>query len=61
MSFKIISDPKLKSCINFKEEFSKNIIFDLGGVLIDWNPDYVFKKLINLFLFMFSFKTSIIK
>ena len=19
-----------------------NIIFDLGGVLIDWNPDYVF-------------------
>ena len=25
----------------------KNIIFDLGGVLIDWNPDYVFKKLIK--------------
>ena len=23
----------------------KNIIFDLGGVLIDWNPDYVFLKL----------------
>ena len=22
----------------------KNIIFDLGGVLIDWNPDYVPKK-----------------
>ena len=22
----------------------KNIIFDLGGVLIDWNPDYVFLK-----------------
>lgn len=22
------------------------IIFDLGGVLIDWNPEYVFKKLI---------------
>ena len=21
----------------------KNIIFDLGGVLIDWNPNYVFK------------------
>ena len=20
----------------------KNIIFDLGGVLVDWNPDYVF-------------------
>ena len=19
-----------------------NIIFDLGGVLIDWNPDYVY-------------------
>jgi 2-haloacid dehalogenase len=24
----------------------KTIIFDLGNVLIDWNPDYVFKKLI---------------
>ena len=22
----------------------KNIIFDLGGVLIDWNPNYVFKE-----------------
>lgn len=22
----------------------KNIIFDLGGVLIDWKPDYVFKE-----------------
>ncbi len=22
------------------------IIFDLGGVLIDWNPEYVFKKII---------------
>ena len=25
----------------------KNIIFDLGGVLIDWNPDYMYKKLIS--------------
>lgn len=24
----------------------KNIIFDLGGVLIDWNPDYIYRKLI---------------
>jgi len=24
----------------------KNIIFDLGGVLIDWNPDYMYRKLI---------------
>jgi 2-haloacid dehalogenase len=24
----------------------KTIIFDLGGVLIDWNPEYVFKTLI---------------
>lgn len=24
----------------------KNIIFDLGGVLIDWNPEYLFRKLI---------------
>ena len=23
------------------------IIFDLGGVLIDWNPDYLYKKLIQ--------------
>ena len=23
-----------------------NIIFDLGGVLIDWDPDYLYKKLI---------------
>lgn len=23
------------------------IIFDLGGVLIDWNPDYLYKKLIS--------------
>ncbi|MBF0298624.1 MAG: HAD family phosphatase [Oligoflexia bacterium] len=22
----------------------KNIIFDFGGVLIDWNPDYLYKK-----------------
>jgi 2-haloacid dehalogenase len=25
----------------------KTIIFDLGGVLIDWNPEYVFKKVIS--------------
>lgn len=25
----------------------KNIIFDLGGVLIDWNPEYMYKKLIE--------------
>ena len=25
----------------------KAIIFDLGGVLIDWNPDYVFDKLFD--------------
>jgi len=25
----------------------KNVIFDLGGVLIDWNPDYVFKDVFN--------------
>lgn len=24
----------------------KNIIFDLGGVLVDWSPDYMYKKLI---------------
>jgi 2-haloacid dehalogenase len=23
------------------------IVFDLGGVLIDWNPDYVFKKVFS--------------
>ena len=25
----------------------KNIIFDLGGVLIDWSPDYVYLKEFN--------------
>lgn len=25
----------------------KNIIFDLGGVLIDWNPNYMYKKIIH--------------
>ena len=30
-----------------RKKVIKNIIFDLGGVLIDWNPDYVFKKLIK--------------
>jgi|ERR1700730_11912570 len=24
-----------------------NIVFDLGGVLIDWNPDYVFRKIFH--------------
>ena len=30
-----------------RKKLIKNIVFDLGGVLIDWNPDYVFKKLIK--------------
>ena len=25
----------------------KNIIFDLGGVLIDWNPAYVYLEVFN--------------
>lgn len=25
----------------------KNIIFDLGGVLIDWSPEYLYKKIIK--------------
>ncbi len=25
----------------------KTIIFDLGGVLVDWNPDYVFRTVFN--------------
>ena len=25
----------------------KNIIFDFGGVLVDWNPRYLFKDLFN--------------
>ena len=25
----------------------KNVIFDLGGVLIDWNPRYLFRKVFN--------------
>lgn len=23
----------------------RNIVFDLGGVLVDWNPDYVYRKI----------------
>jgi len=25
----------------------KNIVFDLGGVLVDWNPDYVYRKIFH--------------
>ena len=25
----------------------KNIVFDLGGVLIDWNPKYVFRTVFD--------------
>jgi len=25
----------------------KNVIFDLGGVLIDWNPRYLFRKILS--------------
>jgi 2-haloacid dehalogenase len=25
----------------------KNIVFDLGGVLIDWDPNYLYKKIIH--------------
>jgi 2-haloacid dehalogenase len=25
----------------------KNVIFDLGGVLIDWNPKYLYRKIFN--------------
>ena len=32
----------------------KNIIFDLGGVLIDWNPEYMYKKIILLSMLMIS-------
>ena len=28
-------------------ETIKNIIFDLGGVLIDWNPEYVYLDVFN--------------
>lgn len=30
----------------YKMKIIKNIIFDLGGVLIDWNPHYMYKKII---------------
>lgn len=29
-----------------KQKYS-NIIFDLGGVLIDWNPEYLYKKVFD--------------
>ena len=25
----------------------KNIIFDFGGVLVDWNPEYLYKKVFD--------------
>ena len=25
----------------------KAIIFDLGGVLVDWNPDYLFRNVFD--------------
>ena len=25
----------------------RTIIFDLGGVLVDWNPDYVYKTIFD--------------
>lgn len=25
----------------------KNIVFDFGGVLVDWNPRYLYKDLFN--------------
>lgn len=31
---------------NLTDTMIKTLIFDLGGVLIDWNPDYVFRELI---------------
>ncbi|MEN9952907.1 MAG: hypothetical protein RLZZ520_1175 [Bacteroidota bacterium] len=33
--------------INICMKEINNIIFDLGGVLIDWNPEYMYKKLIT--------------
>jgi 2-haloacid dehalogenase len=30
-----------------KTKHIKNIIFDLGGVLIDWNPRYLYNRLLN--------------
>lgn len=33
--------------INLKMNKIKNIIFDLGGVLIDWNPAYVYLEVFN--------------
>ena len=35
--------------MNYKENNNKinTIIFDLGGVLVDWNPEYLFRKIFN--------------
>jgi 2-haloacid dehalogenase len=32
---------------NFMKPYIHNIIFDLGGVLIDWNPRYLYRKFFN--------------
>ena len=38
---------------------TKNIIFDLGGVLIDWNPAYLFSKVFDLDSEMDFFLTEV--
>ena len=32
---------------NFIMNHINTIIFDLGGVLIDWNPEYLYKKIFS--------------
>jgi 2-haloacid dehalogenase len=46
VSIQNLKIPKLQNTPNILFMQVKTIIFDLGNVLIDWNPDYVFKKLI---------------
>jgi 2-haloacid dehalogenase len=37
------------------------VVFDLGGVLIDWNPRYLYKKLMNDSVKMESFLKNVVR
>jgi len=38
----------------------KTVVFDLGGVLIDWNPRYLYRKLFNDHAAMEQFLTTVV-
>jgi FMN phosphatase YigB (HAD superfamily) len=47
MRMSSISFTDLNKVLTKNLDGNKNIIFDFGGVLIDWNPRYFFKDYFN--------------